>query len=325
MRSVKAATTTSIITSPIVTYIDTWTKYNISPKHLDINNMPTEYETAKLNVIKTMNICEQYTDAIELKVYESSELSVVFISNQKNYVYQYFKDYYNFDQNGQIKKDSSLAKTLQAINSLTTLNMITNNIEIAITYNIGFKKYNLLNYSFNLHQYIVNFFSFQLNPKILVWEKITPLNKIPQKNMKKFIRKNFTKLTWDIMHGLYAMHLSGRTHGDCSIDNIGYRQDTKTFILYDFDMSEKTNGNKLKHVSDVNKFFNSLEYRGELNKEYITSEYKDKEPIDVIKKLLVEDIENKMYKNKLSKTEYINKMIKLAPKIYKKFLELKIQ
>lgn len=313
--------------SPITTYFDIWSRDNtkISPRTND-SHAPTEYETAKLKIIKCMNICESYSDSIELKVYESSELSIIFISEQKKYVYQYFKDYYNFDTNNQIKKGCSLFKVLHAINALTIFNINAGGIvNMSITYNIGIRKYKLLNYTYNLHDYLVNFFTFQPSQKIVVWEKIVPLNKIPAKDMPKFIRKNFTKLVWDIIHGLYAMHLSGRTHGDCSIDNIGYRQETKTFILYDFDMSEQIT-DKFNRVSDVNKFFNSLEYRGILNKELIKEEYKDKEPIDIIKKMLLDEVTEKINnKNSITLELYIQKITNSISKVYDKFKNIKIR
>ena len=56
--------------------------------------------------------------------------------------------------------------------------------------------------------------------------------------MKKEVTENYQKIIRDITTSLEFLHGLNISHGDPTIDNIGYNQTTNTYVLFDYDKSK---------------------------------------------------------------------------------------
>ncbi len=195
---------------------------------MDFSHILKEYDIPK---DKFEYILKKFGKIESLDVKSSNDSSLVFISNESENVYQYFK--YN-----------NRAKYI-----FNLLNFLSKNKICKIKFD------DVINMEYNLFDYIARFVSYLPN-NILVWKKHTCLNSFNKEKIKKIIINNITKLLWDIGLCLVMFNNNRISHGDPTIDNIGII-DNK-FILYDFDGSEG-----LKPLSinrDLYKFINSIKF-----------------------------------------------------------------
>jgi hypothetical protein len=167
-------------------------------------------------------------DINDLDVKTSNCTSFVFISSEKENVYQYF----------------CFNKIFKRI--CTIILSLNNKIIVD------------QDYKYNLNNYLSNFIDSYENDNIIVWKKHICLNSFSDDYLNTFICNNITKILWDISHSLYGLHQNNISHGDCRIDNIGI-SDGK-FILFDFDgsFSQESSFNYSKDLYDL---ITSIKYR----------------------------------------------------------------
>ena len=161
----------------------------------------------------------------KLSVKSSNGSSFVFISPEKNNVYQYFSN------------SKTVYKIIKILKKILKVN-------IQLTF-----KNNIVEY--NLYDFICQFISYK--PNIIIWKKHICLNFFDKEKIKKIINDNIVKLIWDIGKSLYALHENNISHRDARIDNIGILNGN--FILFDFDGSSLNVSNK-----DVYDFVVSIKF-----------------------------------------------------------------
>jgi len=185
-------------------------------------------------------VIKKIGDVSNLNALSSNGSSFVFITSERENVYQYF-NYQNI-----------------------VLNIV--NIVKKIKENNIIKFYlNDFNFEINLNNYICEFISYE--PKnIIIWKKHLCLNSFNDDKKREFIIKNILKLTWDIIKCLYALHENNIYHGDPTIDNIGILNNN--FILFDFDGSREIKQYEKYDLSknDIYKFINSIKFNTNNNK-----------------------------------------------------------
>jgi len=172
-------------------------------------------------VVKNMGSVEK------LNVKSSNGTSFVFISPEKNNVYQYFSN------------SNTVYRILKIIESILKVNI-----------KLIFKNSTV---EYNLYDFICQFISYKPD-NIIVWKKHICLNFFDSEKIKKIINNNIVKLIWDIGKSLCGLHENKILHGDARIDNIGILNGK--FILFDFDGSNlSTDNNK-----DIYDFIISIKF-----------------------------------------------------------------
>ena len=82
-------------------------------------------------------------------------------------------------------------------------------------------------------------------------------------NYKNYIGNNLFSLTFDINNALNYLKEHNWTHGDVSIDNIGFDEETNNYVLFDFGFSkyfENLDDLEKAVIHDMNKFKNSIKF-----------------------------------------------------------------
>jgi len=172
-------------------------------------------------VVKNMGSVEK------LNVKSSNGTSFVFISPEKNNVYQYFSN------------SNIVNKILKIIKSILKVN-------IKLIFKNSIVEY-------NLYDFICQFISYKPD-NIIIWKKHICLNFFDSEKIKKIINDNIVKLIWDIGKSLYGLHENKILHGDARIDNIGILNGK--FILFDFDGSNLSTYNN----KDIYDFVVSIKF-----------------------------------------------------------------
>lgn len=108
---------------------------------------------------------------------------------------------------------------------------------------------------------------FEINKKIYVIVSFDYLNPIFHFKYNKIISNidwnydNFKKFLYDVADGLEILHRLNIEHGDLTPDNIGYRESSNNFVIFDFGASKihdiKPNYNF--YLKDIQKFMKSLQ------------------------------------------------------------------
>lgn len=178
------------------------------------------------NIIQ--EVVKNMGNVVNLNVKTSNGSSFVFITPEKNNVYQYFK------------YSTTTTRILKILKSITN-----DNIKLIVNNNI---------IEYNLYDFICKFVTY-IPSNIIVWKKHTCLNSFEPEEIKKIITENLSKFLWDIGKSLYALHENNICHGDARIDNIGILNDN--FILFDFDGSRISNVDSEKDIYD---FIKSIEF-----------------------------------------------------------------
>ena len=88
-------------------------------------------------------------------------------------------------------------------------------------------------------KYITKHVEFIDECQCISFEKINPINNFTfnHKNMSIAVIQNNKKIKQDILNGLKFLHAYQYSHGDPTIDNIGYNPITKNYVLFDYDKS----------------------------------------------------------------------------------------
>lgn len=150
-------------------------------------------------------VLKKMGDIDNLSVTSSNGMSFVFISKEKDNVYQYFKNHIS-------------PKKIFNIIYYISKNRYISILEIDDKY--------------DLFVNIAEFISY-IPQNIIVWKKHKCLNEFDSDKLQEIISNNIYKLLWDIGKCLYAFNKINLIHGDARIDNIGISNNK--FILFDFD------------------------------------------------------------------------------------------
>lgn len=96
------------------------------------------------------------------------------------------------------------------------------------------------------------------NPHLntIVWNKITCLNELDTKVRITLVTRMIEKLIWDILKTIVGLHRCGYSHGDVSLDNIGFSNGR--FVLYDYNMTRKSNHTGMR--KDLVSFIRSIRF-----------------------------------------------------------------
>lgn len=73
----------------------------------------------------------------------------------------------------------------------------------------------------------------------IIWNRLECLNELDTKERIALVTRFIEKLIWDILKIVVGLNHCGYSHGDVSLDNIGYSQGH--FVLYDYNMTRKSN------------------------------------------------------------------------------------
>jgi len=68
----------------------------------------------------------------------------------------------------------------------------------------------------------------------------------------------FEQLLKDVEKGISKIHSYGYCHNDVSMDNTGYDEETKNFVLFDYDAVQRITIMKRKYCLDRTSFEKSL-------------------------------------------------------------------
>lgn len=181
----------------------------------------------------------------DLEIKSSSGSSFVFISSNKDNVFQYFIS-------------SKIEKKIFDIFS-----KLLNNKDI----NIKFydEEDEIIKIQYDLLQYICKFiYHFPSPENIIVWKKHICLNSFPKHKIVEIINNNIFKLMWDIGKCIYGLHKNNIIHKDVRIDNIGIDNTMNNFILFDFDGSNIMHP-LFNYSIDVYDFLNSIKHNSNEN------------------------------------------------------------
>lgn len=78
------------------------------------------------------------------------------------------------------------------------------------------------------------------NVGVFVCKKINPLVDINTLSLSlKFTPTLFEQLMRDVAQGIHKIHSYGYCHNDVSLDNTGYDEETRQFVLFDFDATSR--------------------------------------------------------------------------------------
>lgn len=187
--------------------------------------------------LNILNKIMKYIGNIRTLNYKSSNgLSFVFISEENDNVFQYYKS-----QQVCIKIKYIFDVLLR---------------QISINKKIYFKKL-IYELNFNIFNFLANFIEYKNQDNIILWEKHLCLNSFSKDKLTDILVNNIIKILWDISKGLYGLHFNLILHGDPRVDNIGIRNNN--FVLFDFDSSNI--GNEIASFRRDNyDFLKSLEF-----------------------------------------------------------------
>jgi hypothetical protein len=215
----------------------------------------------------------------ELNILSSNGSSFVFISSERENVYQYF----NYESIAII-----IEKIFKKIKQKNIINIKLFELEFDI----------------NIKNFICEFISYE--PKnIIIWKKHLCLNSYYEKYKKQFILKNLLKLRWDIGKCLYCLHENNIYHGDPTIDNIGILNGN--FILFDFDGSKEFENKDKSQLSklDIYKFNNSIKFNTDNDKTIKYELYKNITSYTFLETIV------EYFDNTLNYNETVNKLNEL--------------
>lgn len=176
-----------------------------------------------------------YVENLDVKV--SNGLSFVFISDEKNNVYQYFTH-------------PNVARRIFDI-----VNRIWKNRLIKIDFHYSSLRY-------NLYEHISQFVSY-IPDNIIIWKKHLCLNSFGSDKLIKIIKDNYYKLLWDISKCLCGLHINKILHGDARLDNIGIINDR--FVLFDFDGAKIVTDSNFSFMKDISDFVESIKFNSGKN------------------------------------------------------------
>ena len=73
---------------------------------------------------------------------------------------------------------------------------------------------------------------------VILYKKIYPLNEFcadMSASRRTYIKQNYKAIEHDIQQAINYLHSIGVRHGDTRIDNVGYDNENKVFVLFDYD------------------------------------------------------------------------------------------
>jgi len=187
-------------------------------------------------------VLKKMGDIDNLSVTSSNGMSFVFISKEKDNVYQYFKNDI---------KPKKIFNIIYYISKNKTINILN------------------IDNNYDIFANIAEFVSY-IPENIIVWKKHKCLNEFNSEKIEEIISENIYKLLWDIGKCLYAFDKINLIHGDARIDNIGIINDK--FILFDFDNTSFSN--KESYNKDIYDFITSIKFNlGKKSKEVFIPEF----------------------------------------------------
>lgn len=209
-----------------------------------IDDAPTGLNRKHLEqIVKFMQQTGEMTD---LKIASSNAGSAVFLSNDKEDVYQYFQSLTVVDR----------------IVSLMSEFVLEPRIETSIYICKGFGRRLQIHcekrIEYSIFDYISKFQLYIPRDHLIVWEKMRPLNMMKKERLREFVVNNLLKLLWDIGRALYGLHNKYQVvHNDCRIDNIGITNQGN-FALFDFDGSVKIGERDIYSRTDYDMLVKSI-------------------------------------------------------------------
>lgn len=198
------------------------------------------YANEYLNIIEEGEITEieliYALDIMGLSPYQNLEGLSLKVSNGLSHVFVYtkYKDVYQI-----FKKEATVSRIVSILKNI-------NNV-IKIDY-----------IDYDLSKYITNIKKYDIDKKLIVWNKIRPLNSFKTEELQNIIIDNIFKLLWDIGKALTGLHKNNILHGDCRIDNIGIYEGN--FVLFDFDGSRVSDIKENILYKDFYDFKKSIEF-----------------------------------------------------------------
>ena len=100
--------------------------------------------------------------------------------------------------------------------------------------------------------YLTKYIRHSSNFLYVVEERVDPIV-FDGQIKEKYKKINYNKIKFDVLRGLETFHVNNLIHGDCTLDNIGFRKSTNTFVLFDFNGTRI--GNPEKDLSTLNNSF----------------------------------------------------------------------
>jgi hypothetical protein len=204
-----------------------------------------EYDNEYLNIIEDGEITEleliSGLDIMGLSPYENLDGLKLKVSNGLSHVFVYTK-YDNVYQ--MFKKEATVSRIVDILKSVNNT-IKTDYVE------------------YDLSKYITNIKKYDIDKKLVVWNKITPLNSFKTEELQKIISCNIFKLLWDIGKALTGLHQNNILHGDCRLDNIGIYEGN--FVLFDFDGSRVSDLEEDIFYKDFYDFKKSIEFNLDKN------------------------------------------------------------
>lgn len=95
----------------------------------------------------------------------------------------------------------------------------------------------------------------------ITYEKIEPINQFGfnYEKMKEHVKLHIDKIKADVRKSLEILHEHSISHGDPTIDNIGFNPNTGNYVLFDYDKS-KSNCSVFDMEKDQSLFEKSLQH-----------------------------------------------------------------
>lgn len=164
----------------------------------------------------------------------SSGSSIVFLSNESNVVFQFFKLENAFNN---------------TFNAYEKIYKYPNPIKLTIEDD----NYKNVIYEYDIKECITPVIGtyksttdYAIPIRLFIWEKIKTYPK--SKNIQKFLKNNLNKFLWDISKCINGLKIVGVCQNDCTIDNTAIYNNK--FIIYDFDASKIDTKHILSNVDE---------------------------------------------------------------------------
>lgn len=136
--------------------------------------------------------------------------------------------------------------------------------------NITFNKVKNTVINITYSKFIVNYVKILDDFNTICFEKIKPINNFEFKptEMAFIVSKYYSKIKIDIFKALEFLHKEcNYSHGDVTIDNIGFDIKNNNFVLFDFDKAIKIKDKEDCNIQrDYHLFEKSIEYYSKLIK-----------------------------------------------------------
>ena len=119
----------------------------------------------------------------------------------------------------------------------------------------------ILTYENSNGHYITHHKDFIEALQCITYQKIEPINQFGfnYEKMKEHVKLHIDKIKTDVQKSLKVLHEHTISHGDPTIDNIGFNSDTGNYVLFDYDKS-KSNCSVFDMQKDQSLFEISLQH-----------------------------------------------------------------